>query len=125
MNISPVWLSAEVQARIEPPLIPLIKKYPKEVNEYDIINIKMRQNPSDVASEIYELKIVTFKHVQPEEFLQLMKNSKREFDSTVNITTAGKINYLRTILRGEALRDFDELASQNAGTKTTNLDFIL
>ena len=29
MKISLVWISAEVQARIEPPLIPLIKKDPK------------------------------------------------------------------------------------------------
>ena len=28
----------------------LIKKEPGEVNEYDIINMKMRQNPFDVAS---------------------------------------------------------------------------
>ena len=66
MNISPVWLSAEVQARIEPPPIPLVKKEPDKVNEYDIINIKMRQNPSDADSEKYELKIVTFDHGQPE-----------------------------------------------------------
>ena len=60
MNISPVWISAEVQVRIEPPPIPLINKETKEVNKYDIIKIKMSQNPSDVASEIYKLKIVTF-----------------------------------------------------------------
>ena len=62
MKIYPVWLSAEVQAWIEPPQITLDKKETKLVNEYDIIKIKMRWNPYDVASETYELKIVTFEH---------------------------------------------------------------
>ena len=60
----------------------------------------MRQNPSNVTSETYELKIVTFENGQPEEFLQLMKNFKRAVDGTETTTTAGKINYLRTMLRG-------------------------
>ena len=47
----------------------LIKKEPGEVNEYDSIKIKIRQDPSDAASETYKLDIVTFNHVQPEEFL--------------------------------------------------------
>ena len=66
MNISPVLLSAEVQARIEPLPIPIVKKKPNEANKYDIIKIKMLRNPSDAKSEIYELKIITFEHGQPE-----------------------------------------------------------
>ena len=37
---------------------------------------------------------------------------------------AGRINYLRTILRGEALREFDKLAIQNAGKACAILKFI-
>ena len=37
----------------------------------------MGRNPSDVASETYKLKIVTFENGQPEEFLQHMKNFNR------------------------------------------------
>ena len=59
------------------------------------------------------MKIVIFEHGQLEEFLQLMKNFKRAVDRTGTTVTAGKINYLRTLLRGEALRKFDELARQN------------
>ena len=66
MNISPVWLSAEVQARIEPPPIPLVKKEPDKVNEYDIININMRKKTSNTDSETYKLKTVNFEHGQPE-----------------------------------------------------------
>ena len=69
MKIYPVWISEELQARIKPPPIPLVNKEPNEVNEYDIIRIKMRQNPSDANSETHELKIVNFEHGQPEELL--------------------------------------------------------
>ena len=66
MNISPPWISAEIQEQIEPTPILLINKEPKEVKEYDIIKIKICQNPSVAASETYEMKIVTFEHGQPE-----------------------------------------------------------
>ena len=66
MNNSPVWLSAEVQADINPPPIPLINKEPPEANEYDIIKINVRRNPLDAASETYKMKIVTFDNGQPE-----------------------------------------------------------
>ena len=59
-------MSSEVQARIEPPSIPIIKKETDHFSECDIIKIKMCQNPSDANSERYELMIATFEHGQPE-----------------------------------------------------------
>ena len=103
MKISPPWLSAEFQARIEPPPIPLTKKQPGGVKYYDIIKIKIRRNPANAASERYELKIITFEHGQPEEFLQLMKNFKKAVDRTGTTAVSGEINYLRTMLLGKAL----------------------
>ena len=74
------------------PPISLVKKEPKNVNEYDIINIKMCRNLSDANSETYELKIVTFEHGQPEEFLALVKNFKKLVEGTGTTTAAGNIN---------------------------------
>ena len=53
-----------------------------------------------------------------------MKNLKRAVDGTGNTMAAGKINDLRTLLRGESLREFDKPASHNAGTKYPHLKFI-
>ena len=89
MKNYPVWLSAEVQACIEPPTILLIKKEPPEANKYAIIKINMHQNPLDAASETYTLKIVTFEHGQPEEFLKLMKNFKKAVNEIGTKTAAG------------------------------------
>ena len=70
------------------------------------------------------MNIVTFKHGQPEEFLQLIKNFKIAVDGTGTTTAAGKIHYLLTLLRRESLREFDKLSSQNAGTNVAHLKFI-
>ena len=78
----------------------MIKKELPEANEYDIINIKMRRNPSDATSETYKLKIFTFEHSQPEYFLELMKNFKRAVNGIGTTTAAGKIKYLRILLCG-------------------------
>ena len=62
MNIhtKPVWLRVDVQAHIYPPPIPLIKSVTENVNKYDIIKIKMRQNPESADSDTYKLNIATF-----------------------------------------------------------------
>ena len=67
----------------------------------------MLQNLSDTHSETYKLQIVTFEPGQPEQFFQLLKNFKRAVDWTGTTTAAGNINYLRTLLHGEALQEFD------------------
>ena len=37
---------------------------------------------------------------------------------------SGRTDYLSTLLRGEFLREFEKLASQNAGTTSAHLNFI-
>ena len=55
----------------------------------------------------------------------LLKNFRIKFDGTGTTSVAGRINYLRTMLHWEALREFDELASQNSGTKNAHLNHIM
>ena len=109
MKLSPVWISAEVQARIKTLPIPLIKKEADYVRECDIIKIKKRQDPFDANSETYDIKIATFENSQPEELLALMKNLKSAVDGTGTTLASGRINYLRTLLHGESLLEFDGL----------------
>ena len=113
-----------MQARIDPPLIPLIKADFKEENSKSIIKFKMRLNLASSASEPYELEMATFENGQPEEFLALLKNSKTAINGTGTMSVSGISYYLRTMLHGEALREFDESASQNSGTTNYHLKFI-
>ena len=50
---------------------------------------------SDAKSETNELKIATFENI---------KNFKTRIDGTGTTSTAGKINYILTLLRGELLQ---------------------
>ena len=47
-----------------------------------------------------------------------MNNFKRDFYGIGTTTAAGKINYLRTLLHGGVLQDFDGLSIQNAVTNS-------
>ena len=91
-------ISADMQARIEPPHIPFIKL---EVGYYfttQIIKVKMRRNLSLAASEIYNINMNTFYDGQLEEFLSLLRKFKIAIDGTETTTPSGRINYLRMML---------------------------
>ena len=121
---NPNWLSADVQAHIEPPPIPLNRAAADTVKECDIIKIKMRRDPASATSDMYKLKIEMFENGKPEKSLKTMKSFKTEIDETGTTIAAGKTNYLRNLLHGEALREFDKLASQVKGTKNAHITFI-
>ena len=54
-----------------------------------------------------------------------MKNLKTTIDGTGTMSVTGRIYYLRTMLRGEDLREFYKLASQNSGPERAHFEFIL
>ena len=66
----------------------------------------------------------TFDDVKPEEFLSLLRNFKIWIDGTGTTTPSGRINYVRTMLRGKALRKFDEKQSQYGGATNNHLKII-
>ena len=66
----------------------------------------------------------TFDDGQPEEFLSLLRNFNIVIDGTGNTTPSGRINYLRTMLSGQALREFDKLQSQYRGATNNRLKLI-
>ena len=60
----------------------------------------MHRYPVAADSETYKLKIAMFDNGKPDEFLKMRKNFNTVIDGTGTTTAAGKINYLRTQLRG-------------------------
>ena len=89
----------------------------EEEKASNITKIKMCQNPASDESETYELNTAIFKIVKLEEFLALMKNFRTSIDGKRTTSVSGKVNYLRIMLRGEALLYVDKLASLNSDTK--------
>ena len=53
-----------------------------------------------------------------------MNNFKRAVDGTGTTKVEGKVTYICTLLSGEELQEFGEIASQNAGTNNAHLKFI-
>ena len=53
-----------------------------------------------------------------------MKNFKNTIDGTVTMSASIKINFVRTMLHGEVLRELDGLASQVLGTTNDHPNFI-
>ena len=66
----------------------------------------------------------TFDDDQLEKFLALLKNSKIEIYVLGTTTSSVQINHLRTMLCGQALREFDEFQSQNGGLTNNYLKLI-
>ena len=53
-----------------------------------------------------------------------MKYFKIAIDGTGTMSANRKIHFLRNLLHGEALREFDDLAGQVAGTTNVHLKYI-
>ena len=97
-------INADIQARIDPPPIPLPKATTGKKEETNIIKINMCRDPTSATSDNYELKVQTFENGKPEEFLQMMKDFNTVSDGTGTTPAQGKIQFLRKILRREFLR---------------------
>ena len=69
----------------------------------------MQRNTSSAASEMQNINMNMFDYGQLEEFISLLKNFNIVIDGTRATTPSGRINYLDTMLCGQALRKFDEL----------------
>ena len=115
------WINSDVQARIEPPPIPLLRETTRNTEETNIIRIKMHRGPESATSKTYELKVQTFKIFKSEEFLQMMKYFKTGIDGTGNTSASGKIQFLCTMLRGESLIEFEVIANQVGSTTNGHL----
>ena len=81
----------------------------------------MRRNMARATLETYKLKIEIFENDHPEELIALLNNLNKATKGTGTTMVTRWINYLRTMLQGEVLREFDEMASQNNGTKNSHL----
>ena len=60
------WISADVQAHIQLPPIPLIKVETEELNATHIIKIKVQRKPSQAILETYKITMSIFDNIQPD-----------------------------------------------------------
>ena len=110
------WINADFQARIEPPLISLIREVTEQVAEWNIINIKMHQDTVLATSDTDKLNVPMVKNGKHKEFLQMMKDFKTATDGTGTPSATGIVHFPHNMLRGEALRELKILVGQIGST---------
>ena len=81
----------------------------------------MRRNPASVGYETYKFKMTIFEDGRPEDLLQFLNNFNKVIDGTGMTTVTERIYFICTLLRGEALHEFDNLASHSNGSMNTHL----
>ena len=95
------------QAHVEPPTIPLIKGICDGNPGKYFANLKLRRYPTSITSYLYEFRMYFFQNGDPEKFLLFVRNFNMTLAETWTPDTGEKIQYLLTLVCGEALLQFD------------------
>ena len=74
------------------------------------------------TSDLNELNRSLLYHCEQEEFLLLVRNFNMTLAATGMLEMDSKIQYLCTLVHGEALRQFELLSADIKNTETLNLD---
>ena len=90
---------------VDPTLTPLIKINTDKNSEKYYARITLHRNPISEASDMYELKMALSSNGKLEDFILLQCNYQILPEASGNITSGEKIQYLLTLIRGEALRE--------------------
>ena len=69
--------------------------------------IKLCRDPTSEKSDLYEFKVALFDNGEPQEFLFFVRNLQIMLEASGTLAANAKIQYLRMLLRGEALRQLE------------------
>ena len=98
------WNTGTVHVHVDPPpIIPIKIKNNKKSDKY-FVKIKLRRDPTSEKSDLYELKIPLFDNGELEDFLLFVCNFNVTLEASGTLKAGVKVQYLHTLVRGEALR---------------------
>ena len=100
-----------VQLHMEQPTTPLIKSKHDDKSENNVVNIKLRWDPTSEKLGLYEFEMALFDISNPEEFLLFVRNFNMTLKVSGTFQADTNTQYLRTLVRGEVLCQFDTLSS--------------
>ena len=113
-------------ANVEPPVIQSIKGNSTGESDGDYVKLKLRGDSTYSTSDIYEFRMSLFDHVEAEEFLLFVQNFQMTLADMETFETEAKIQYTRTHVRGEALRQFDLVSADSKNTETLlDVDYLV
>ena len=86
----------------------------KDKDREDVSTFKLRTNPTDKDSQIYDMKVLTFKSGTVEEYILWKKDLKKVLMGQ-NVTSGpNKFAMTRRVLDGDALAAFEKAAEEEA-----------
>ena len=104
------------QTHMEPPPITLIKENYDGKSDKDFVKLKLRRDPTSSTSDLYEFKMPLFDNGDPEEFLLFVCNNNTTLASSATFDADANVQYLRTIVCGEELHQFESLSADVEST---------
>ena len=112
-----------LQLHVDPPPITLIKGKHYDKSEKYSDKMKLRLDPTSENLDLYEFKMALFYYGDQEAFL-FAHNFKRTLEASGMLQDAAKIQYLCTLVCGEALRHFDILSADFESSNPLTLEAI-
>ena len=119
------WSIDVVQIHVYRPPIPLIKSNNDIKSENYCVKIKFCRDPTFENQDIYEFKMALFDNGEFDEFLLFMQNSNMMLNESWMLTDNKKLQYIRTIIRGQALHQLDTLCGQVGSTTMSHLNHLV
>ena len=94
-------------------------------SDKDFVKLKLCKDPTSSTSDLYEFNMSLFDNGEPEEFLLFVRN----FDMTLAVSgpleTGAEIQYLFTLVCGEALHQIDLFSSDMESTNPLTVEYII
>ena len=94
------------QSHVEPPLIPLIKVIHNSTSEKYFVYMKFHRDLTSSTSDLYTFWMSLYDNGNTEEILLFVCNFNMTLAATRMLEKGAKIHYIRTLVCGEALREF-------------------
>ena len=119
------WNFGTNPTHLEPTSIPLIKETCYFNSDKDLVNIELRGYPASSMLDLYESKIALFYNVNIEDFLFFIFNFNMTLAATGMLNKDAKMQYLCTLLCGEALHQVDLLYADVENTEILNVEYYI
>ena len=119
-------VSVPQQKKKQECIIPLLREQEEEIPKNKRIMMKLRSNPSQADSQVYEIVTRAFDHGTPEEWIRHRRTMSRILIGQ-NITSGpDKFRMIRRLLEGKALADFEaSVTTHNYNETANNLESAL
>ena len=105
------WFNARREAQYPPPIPFKRTEWSKDTDDSSVSTFKLRTNPTEADSQIYELKVRTFRTGTVEEFILWKRDLQKVLEGQNVTRPANKFAMARRVLEGDPLAAFNKQAS--------------